>query len=46
MSMKLHLHDTIGRSVRTREHDSYKAKGTLQEPPVCRERIAVCHAGR
>ena len=45
-SMILHLDDTIARSVRTRRHDSYKAKGTLQETSVCRERIAVSHTGR
>ena len=46
MSMKLHLQDTIGRSVRTRGARFLPAKGTLPESSVCRERIAGCHTGR
>ena len=46
MSTVHHLQDTIGRSVRARKHDSYKAKGTLRESSVCRESLAVCHTGR
>lgn len=46
MSTVHHLHDTIGRSVRTRTHDSDKAKGTLPDSSVCCESLAVCHTGR
>ena len=38
--------DKKDRSVRARMHDSYKAKGKLQEPSVCRECKAVYHKGR
>ncbi|RPH81263.1 MAG: Crp/Fnr family transcriptional regulator [Nitrospiraceae bacterium] len=46
MSTVHHIHDTIGRSVRTRRHDSDKAKGTLRESSGCSESLAVCHTGR
>jgi CRP/FNR family cyclic AMP-dependent transcriptional regulator len=46
MSMAHLLPDTNDRSVRARKHDSYKAKGKLREPSVCRESIAICHKGR
>jgi hypothetical protein len=34
------------RSVRLQKHDSYKAKGKLREPSVCRQCKAVYHKGR
>jgi CRP/FNR family transcriptional regulator, cyclic AMP receptor protein len=46
MSLAHRLQDTNGRSGRTREHDLYKAKGTVRESSVCRESLAVCHKGR
>jgi CRP-like cAMP-binding protein len=46
MSTVHHLHDTIGRSVRTRTYDSDKAKGILPDSSVCCENLAVCHTGR